>query len=387
MSYEKHRHRLLHEYPAVSDLARKAQRRIPDVAWQYLIAGTGEEKLLQRNRDALNAIAMPPEFCKGDLEPQLSTTLLGQSYSAPFGIAPVGLTGLMWPRAEIILAQAAAKYRIPFSLSTVATETPEALAPHIDGMGWFQLYPPRERHLREALMDRAWEAGFRVLLITADVPTPSRRERTKRAGLQMPPKMTPAFLWQGITHPTWTWHTLRRGLPKLRTVLSYSEFQDMMSVGKFVRSRLGGNLSWEMCEEIKNYWQGPVVLKGVLHPADAEKAIAIGLDGVVVSNHGGRQFDGAPAAIEALPAVARVARGKMAVIIDSGVRTGLDILRALSLGADFTLLGRAFLFGVAALGAYGGEHVVEILMDDLKNNMLQLGVEDFTNLPHPSHHG
>ena len=383
MTYEKHRHRLLHQYPAVSDLARKAKQRIPDVAWEYLIAGTGEEQLLHRNRDALNAITIPPEFCQGDLSPDLSTTLFGQVYQAPFGIAPVGLTGLMWPQAELILAQAATKHSIPFSLSTVATETPEALAPHIGEMGWFQLYPPREQELRQSLMDRAWDAGFKVLLITADVPTPSRRERTKRAGLQMPPKMTPSFIWQGITHPTWTWYTLRRGLPKLRTVASYSQFQDMMSVGKFVRARLGGNLSWEICEEIKAYWPGPVVLKGVLHPADAERAIAIGMDGIVVSNHGGRQFDGAPAAIEALPRIAQVAKGKTALIMDSGIRTGLDILRALSLGADFTLLGRAFLFGVAALGAYGGEHVIEILRDDLKNNMIQLGVEELKNIPAP----
>ncbi|MEL6655631.1 MAG: alpha-hydroxy acid oxidase [Bacteroidota bacterium] len=381
MSYEKYRHQLLHDYPAVSDLAQRAKERIPDVAWQYLIAGTGEEQLLQRNRDSLNAITLPPQFCQGALTPDLTTTLFEQKYDAPFGVAPVGLTGLMWPRAEVLLAQAAAKRNIPFSLSTVATETPETLAPHIGETGWFQLYPPREKELRESLMDRALEAGFKVLLITADVPTPSRRERTKRAGLQMPPKITPAFIWQGITHPVWTWHTLRRGLPKLRTVASYSQFQDMMSVGKFVRSRLGGNLSWEICEEIKTYWPGPVVLKGVLHPQDAERAIAIGLDGVVVSNHGGRQFDAAPAAIDALPEIVRVAKGKTAILMDSGVRTGLDILRAMSLGADFILLGRAFLFGVAALGEYGGEHVIEILRDDLQNNMIQLGVERLSGLP------
>ena len=380
MSYAKHRHQLLHDYPAISDLARKAQKRMPDVAWQYLIAGTGEEQLLQRNRDALNAITIAPEFCRGELSPNLEVNFLGQNYALPFGIAPVGLTGLMWPRAEILMAQAAAAYRIPFSLSTVATETPESLAEHHGGMGWFQLYPPREKELRESLMDRAWASGFRVLLITADVPTPSRRERTKRAGLQMPPKMTPGFIWQGITHPIWSWHTLRRGLPKLRTVASYSQFQDMMSVGKFVRSRLGGNLSWDICEEIKAYWKGPVLLKGVLHPADAEKALAIGLDGVVVSNHGARQFDGAPAAITALPEIVRVAKGKMGIVMDSGIRTGLDILRALHLGADFTMLGRAFLFGVAALGEYGAAHVIEILQDDLKNNMVQLGVAELDNL-------
>ncbi len=259
MSYEKRRDQLLHQYPAIQDLARKAKSRIPPVAWECLIAGTGEEKLLQRNRDALNDLSIRPQFCKGQMTIDISTTLFGQAFSAPFGVAPVGLTGLMWPRAEIMLAKAANKHQIPFSLSTVATETPETLSTHIGNMGWFQLYPPREKELRQSLMDRARDAGFKVLLITADVPTPSRRERTKRAGLQMPPKITPSFVWQGITHPKWTWGTLKNGLPKLRTIAAYSEFNSMMSVGNFVRARLGGNLSWDICEEIKASWNGPLV--------------------------------------------------------------------------------------------------------------------------------
>jgi L-lactate dehydrogenase (cytochrome) len=245
-------------------------------------------------------------------------------------------------------------------------------------MGWFQLYPPRERELRKKFLERAWENGFRTLIITADVPTPSRRERTKRAGLSMPPKITPAFIWQGITHPVWSFNTLRNGLPQLRTIQAYSEFNTMMSVGAFTRDRLGGNLSWKHCEEIRAEWQGPVILKGLLHPADAEMAVKIGMDGIVVSNHGARQFDGAPSSIEALPEIVKAVKGKTAILFDSGIRSGLDILRALYLGADFVLLGRAFLYGVAALGKFGSDHVVEILTEELKNNMVQMGISDLS---------
>lgn len=382
MSYDQHREYLSNKFPAIQDLARRAQQRMPNVAWEYLQTGTGEEQLLDHNRQALHQVRFKPQFCKGDLKPQIATTLFGQSYTAPFGIAPVGLTGLMWPRAEVLLAQAAVRCQIPFSLSTVATETPETVGAHVGDMGWFQLYAPREKHLRKALLQRAWDSGFRTLLITADVPVPSRRERTKRAGMQMPPKITPAFIWQGVTHPVWSYHTIRRGLPSLRTVSSYAEFTDMVAVGKFVRRKLGGNLSWDICAELRDLWRGAVVIKGLLHPEDALEAVRYGMDGIVVSNHGARQFDGGIAAIDALPPISSVVNGQLKIIMDSGIRTGLDVLRALHLGADFVLCGRAFMYGVAALGAMGGDHVYSILADDLKNNMIQLGIEQLADIPH-----
>ena len=368
------------KYPAIEDLARRARKRIPNVGWEYLVTGTGRESLVDRNTRDFDAITLTPQFCKGQLDPQTTINLFGTEYAAPFGVAPVGLTGLMWPRAEVILAQTAAKYRIPYTLSTLATETPETVGPHVGDMGWFQLYPPREVELRKILLERAWQNGFKTLMVTADVPTPSRRERTKRAGLGMPPKMTLDFIWQGITHPAWAWGTIKNGIPNLRTVEAYSEFQSMMSVGEFVQGQLGGNLSWEYCQQIRDEWQGPIVIKGLLHPRDAEKAAEIGMDGIVVSNHGARQFDAAPSAIAALPEMVKAVNGRLKVFLDSGARSGLDILRAISLGADFVFLGRAFIYGVAALGRYGGEHVVEILWGDLKNNMTQLGIEHLDQL-------
>lgn len=380
MTYQKHKTKYFNQYPAIEDLAAKAKKRIPHVAWEYLESGTGRESLTTKNIEAFNGITFTPQFCKGILQPNIKTELFGQKYAAPFGIAPVGLTGLMWPMAEHLLAASANRYQIPYTLSTVATETPETVGKHVGNMGWFQLYPPRDVEVRQSLLKRAKEAGFHTLLVTADVPMASRRERTKRAGLQMPPQITPQLIWQGITHPTWTIQTLKNGLPKLRTIEAYTDYKNMKFVSGYVGNRLGGTLSWDYCKALREEWKGAMVLKGVLHPADAHTAIEVGFDGIVVSNHGGRQFDGAPTSIEALPLLVKEVKHKTTILLDSGVRTGLDIMRALSLGADFVLLGRAFMYGVAALGRYGGDHVVEVLMDDLKNNMVQLGVESIGEL-------
>lgn len=380
MSYEKKQQFLLNKYPAIEDLRLLAMKRIPHVSWEYLECGTGRETLIEKNRSAFDEITLTPKFCKGSLSPDISTSLFGQEYSAPFGIAPIGLTGLMWPKAEIMLAKMAQKCRIPACLSTVATETPETVGPFVGEMGWFQLYPPRESELRKTILDRAWNAGYRTLVITVDIPTPSRRERTKRAGLSTPPKITPGFIWEGVKHPAWTIGTIQNGLPRLRIIEDYAEFKTMMSVGSFVQGQLGGNITWEYCREVRDLWEGPILIKGILHPEDAEEAVRIGMDGIVVSNHGGRQFDAAPTSIEALPEIVRLVKGRTAILMDSGVRSGLDILRALSLGAEFVLLGRAFMYGVAALGNNGAEHVYHLLKGDLINNMMQMGIQNLDDL-------
>ena len=373
MSYEKQANKLMNRYPGVFDLEEKARKRLPFVAWEYLQTGTGYEVSVKRNREKLNAITLLPRFMKGEIIPDIKTELFGKTYQAPFGVAPVGLTGLMWPKAELILAKMAHKYQIPFCLSTVATKIPEEVGPLAQDMGWFQLYPPKSDELRASLLKRAKDSGFHTLVVTADVPAPSRRERTKRAGLKTPPKITPRFIWQGITHPQWSIQTLKNGLPRLRTVASYSESQKLAAVEEFVRFKFRGDLSWDYIKAVRDLWDGPMVLKGLLHPDDATKAISVGVDGIGVSNHGGRQFDGAPASIEMLPEMVKAVNGRAKILFDSGIRSGLDIVRALSLGADFVLLGRAYMYGVAALGKYGGEHTTKILMDDLKNNMEQLG--------------
>ncbi|MEM9355232.1 MAG: alpha-hydroxy acid oxidase [Pseudomonadota bacterium] len=368
-------------YPRVSDLADKAYSRIPFFAWEYLNSGTGYDVGAKRNVDAMHDVRLTPKLLQGQFEPKIETELFGQTYAAPFGVAPVGLTGLMWPGAEIILAKTAAKYRIPYSLSTVATETPETIGAVADGMGWFQLYPPRSTNIRKDLLERAKESGFTTLLVTADVPTGSTRERQRKAGVAVPPKMTPMMIYRCAIRPRWSLATLMHGTPRFRGVEKYVAAKDLQNMTAFIGQGLGGTLDWDYLGEVRKEWDGPIVVKGLLDHDDVRRAIEEGVDGIGVSNHGSRQTDGAPASIEALPEIKDIVGDQAKIIFDSGIRSGLDIARALALGADFVLCGRAFMYAVAALGEKGGEHVAGLLLDDLVNNMSQLGCKEINELP------
>lgn len=369
----------LDKYPAISDLAKRAKKRIPNVAWQYLETGTGDEYALQRNLNAFRDVIINPQMMKGEQNPSYKTELLGKKYNSPFGMAPVGLSGLMWPGAEMLLADTAKRYNIPYCLSTVATQTPETIGPIVDGNGWFQLYSPRQMDIRLDVLKRAKDNGFETLVVTADVPKPSRRERTKRAGLRNPPKITLDFILDGILCPRWTMQYLKHGKPALKTVLKYADGKST-KVFEEIRAGFGGTLSWDYCKELRDQWQGPMIIKGLTHPDDAQRAVDIGADGIIVSNHGGRQFDAVPSALSVLPHLVETVDGKLSVMYDSGIRSGLDVIKALYLGADFVFLGRPFLYGVAALGKYGADHVCDILNADLDINMLQLGIESLSEL-------
>lgn len=372
---------LEHRYPALSDFEAVAKRRMPRFAWEFLDSGTGRDETARRNKTAFQDIRLLPNFMRGAFEPTIETELFGIRYAAPFGIAPVGMNGLAWPGCDRILARAAARNRIPYSMSTAANETPETLGPMAGGMGWFQLYPPRNSNMRSDLLARAKDAGFTTLLVTIDVPVISRRERQLRAGIGGGFRLTPRMVWDCVRRPAWSlamWQDGRPGLPMLE---KYMPSQDLQRFLAFVGEELNGTFDWRYVEELRQAWDGPMVLKGVMDPSQAEQAVQRGVDGILVSNHGGRQFDGAPASIEVLPDVARAVAGKAKVLLDSGARSGLDVLRALALGADFVLMGRAFMYSVAALGAQGPDHAVRILSNDLKNNMSNLGCASFDELP------
>jgi L-lactate dehydrogenase (cytochrome) len=367
-------------YPSIWHLAARAKRRMPYFAWEYLDSGTGMERLVDRNRAALDAVRMVPRVLPGRYAPEMATRLMGQDYSVPFGIAPVGMSGLMWPGAEVILAKSARANAMPYGLSMVANETPETVAGQAPGHTWMQIYPPREPAVLDDLLTRSKAAGIDTLIITVDVPVGSRRERQLAAGLTVPPKMTPRTLWRVAKRPQWALSTLRYGQPRFRTLERYFPAAAMKEGAKLIGNIVDGRPDWEYFDRIRAAWAGKLVVKGIMDPADAELAIAHGADAVWVSNHGGRQFDGAPAAIEVLPVIADAIAGRVPVLFDSGIRGGLDILRALSLGADFCFLGRAFLYAVAALGSEGADHAYAILRQDVENNMIQLGARSVIDL-------
>lgn len=370
---------LMNAIPSIADLAIKAKSRIPHFAWEYLDSGTGTDAGVARNMDALREIQLIPQLMQGAITPDISTTLFGVDYNAPFGVAPVGLTGLMWPKAEEYLARTAAKYRIPYGLSTVATETPETIGPITNGMGWFQLYPPHDPEIRRDILRRVKEAGFTTVMVTADTPAQSRRERQKRAEVSVPPKRTLKTYYRAAIRPAWSMATLSHGLPRFRTLEKYANTEDIAQIGQYMNETMG-TLDWTYLEALRKEWDGALLVKGIVNPDDARRAVQAGVDGVWVSNHGARQFDGSPGAIEMLPPVVDAVGKDAKVLFDSGVRGGLDICRALALGADFVLLGRAFMYGVAALGEFGGDHAADLLIADMQSNMMNMGCKDLSEL-------
>lgn len=361
-------------YPGIPDLKRRARRRLPHFVWEYIDSGTGIETTRHRNRKALDDVRLSPSILHGDLEFDTSVKILDGTCPLPFGIAPIGMSGLVWPDAERLLAQAAAKAGIPYSLSTVASQSPEDLAPYLGENAWFQLYPPRDPEIRMDMLNRARGAGFRTLVLTADVPVASRRERQTRSGLRQPPKLTPRLLVQIAQRPAWALGMLRSGVPHMRTLDKYIDDPGDLPPTAHVGYLLRTSPDLDYVKWLRDHWEGPFVVKGILRPEDADRLEQVGVDALWVSNHGGRQFDAAPASIEVLPAIRNATR--LPLIFDSGVEGGLDILRALSLGADFVMLGRAFLYGLAALGAKGPAHVIDILRQDLHANMGQMGLAD-----------
>ena len=368
-------------HPSIEDLRRKAQKRIPRFAFEYLDSATGRELGAKVNRDALDAIGFLPSVLCGRTKANLQAKLLGKPYDLPFGIAPVGMSGLMWAGAERMLAQAAVAHNIPFSLSSVAVASPEDVALHIGQNGWFQHYPVKSADLRRKMLPRIKAAGFHTLIITVDVPEESRRERQRRANLTVPPKADLRTLTEMAVRPAWCLAQLREGvMPRMRFFDDYVPQRGRESfthAGALIR----GIPDWQYLEELRAEWDGHLIVKGVLRPEDAKRMVEIGADCIWVSNHGGRQFEAGPAVIDQLPKI-RAAVGKdVPLIYDSGVAWGLDVMRALAKGADFVMVGRAFQYAVAAFGRKGIDHLVHILKADITANMSQLGLEILDQLP------
>ncbi|TRD22653.1 alpha-hydroxy acid oxidase [Palleronia caenipelagi] len=362
-------------HPSIDDLRRRARRRIPHFVFEYLDSATGRQRGLQINCDALDAIRFMPRVLRGQIKAQFGTTLMGRSYDLPFGIAPVGMSGLIWAGAERMLARAAVAHNIPYCQSSVAVASPEDVADEIGDVGWFQHYPVNSPELRRAMLARIKAAGFHTLVLTVDVPEESRRERQRRANLTVPPKADLRTLFDMARRPSWSLAQLREArIPRMRFFDDYIPQRGRESfthAGALIR----GIPDWDYLRALRDEWDGHLAVKGVLNPDDARRIASKGADCLWVSDHSGRQFEAGPAVIDQLPLIREAVGPDMPLIYDSGVNWGLDILRAYAKGADFVMLGRAFHYAVAAFGARGIEHVIHVLKADMQANMSQLGID------------
>ena len=356
---------------SIEDLRRIARRRIPRFAFDLLDGGAESERCLRRNVEAFGEVELTPRYMVDVAEIDTGATLFCRTFDLPFGMAPIGMLNAFWPGADEILARICKRENSPYVASSAASTTLERLAEAADGNGWFQLYVSGDEAVTESLVARAEAAGYPVMMVTVDVPAAGKRDRDIRNRLAVPFRITPRIALELAANPRWSIETLRRGKPGvanyadlLKAATSYADVQKTLITPSF---------AWDDLKRLRDRWRGSLLVKGVLHPQDARRCADLGCDGVVVSNHGGRQVDFGPPTIEALPAVVEAVAGRITVMLDSGVRRGSDVLRARALGADFVLAGRALAFGVGAGGAAGAERAMDILKLELTRALGQVG--------------
>jgi len=367
----------------LEDLRLMARRKLPRIAFDFIDGGVDDEDCMRRNRAAFRRFQLVPRYLVDVSKRDQSTELLGRRYASPFGISPTGLAGLFHPGADELLAQAAKAADVPFLLSSAsnaAVETVAKLAPeHV----WFQIYGTREERINNDLVKRARDAGVRTLVVSVDVPVNSNRERNRRNGFSRPFRMTPSVVLEALGHPAWVLRYLRTGgipmmsnwAPYGREGASAAEVADLY--GTLTPAPM---IKWQTLERIRAAWKGPLAIKGLLHPDDARQAASIGVDALIVSNHGGRQLDVAPTPIEMLPAIRAAVGDRVELMVDSGVRRGSDIVIARCLGARFAFFGRPTLFGAAAGGAKGIARALQIVRNEIDMVMAQIGCSAFDAL-------
>ncbi len=371
------------KFPSVADMAAGAAKRMPKFVHEYMIGGIMDETCVERNRSTLNEVQLMPRYLQEAQKPDISTTVLGQTFDAPFGVAPLGLSGLMWPNLENVLAAAAKQHNLPYTLSTYACVSLEEIRKSGGDNTWFQYYPSDTPEIEQDLLDRCKNAGYKTLVLTVDIPVETVRYRDAKSGLSVPPDFFDLkTLWQMVTHPTWSLTMLRYGVPQFRSLEKYYPPGPKIPASvKFISTHMKGHITAERFKDIRAAWDGNLIVKGVLDVGEAETYMSLGADGIQVSNHGGRQFDAAPTPVDMLPAIRQALGPEALILADGGVRNGLDIARMIALGANFVLMGRPFVYAVAAIGERGGDHVMRVLKQELTMSMAQMGCPDLISMP------
>jgi L-lactate dehydrogenase (cytochrome) len=367
------------------DYRAAAQRRLPPFLFHYIDGGAYDEQTLRRNVEDLRSLALRQRVLREVGDVDLSTELFGEKLSLPVALAPVGLTGMYARRGEVQAARAAAAKGVPFTLSTVSVCPIEEVQAQVSRPIWFQLYVLRDRAFMKNVLDRAWAAGVRTLVFTVDMPVPGARYRDAYSGMSGPHAAL-RRAWQAVCHPRWSWDVGLRGRP-----------HDLGNVSAYLGHRIGledyigwlgknfdPSIGWRDLEWIRESWKGAMLIKGILDPQDAKEAVRFGADGIVVSNHGGRQLDGVLSSARALPAIADAVKGELKILADSGVRSGLDVVRMLALGADGVLLGRAFVYALAAKGEQGVAHLLDLIASEMRVAMTLTGAKSLAGISRDS---
>jgi len=366
---------------ASTDYRAAAKSKLPPFLFHYIDGGAYNEHTLRRNTADLADIALRQRILKNMSELSLETELFGEKLAMPVILAPVGLTGMYARRGEVQAARAAAKKGIPFTLSTVSVCPIEEVAPAIDRPMWFQLYVLKDRGFMRNALERAQATGVKTLVFTVDMPVPGARYRDAHSGMSGPNAAARRML-QAVTHPQWAWDVGLNGKPHdLGNVSAYrgkpTTLEDYIG---WLGANFDPSISWKDLEWIREFWKGPMIIKGILDPEDAKDAVKFGADGIVVSNHGGRQLDGVLSTAHALPAIADAVKGDITILADSGIRTGLDVVRMIALGADSVLLGRAFVYALAAAGETGVINLLTLIEKEMRVAMTLTGAKSISEI-------
>jgi (S)-mandelate dehydrogenase len=359
---------------SIEDLRQAAKRRLPRAVFDFIDGGAEAENTLRDNRAAFERLRLAPKVLVDVSRVDTGTRILGAPSRLPIAIAPTGAVGFGWPGGDVAIAKAAAAFGMPYSLSMSGTASIDRIAREAPGRLWFQAYFLKQRDYTLGLIERARQAGYEALIVTADVPVGGKRERDYRNHFAVPFRFTPRNLLDFASRPGWAW-SMRNGMPVMENLTGMApEAKDTAALASSVARNNDATLDWEVLKRVRDRWPGRMLVKGILRPDDAERAVATGCEGVIVSNHGGRQLDGAVAAFDALPAVARAVGGKVSVLMDGGVRRGADVVKALACGAQAVMIGRATLYGVCAAGEAGATRALEILSSELVRSMQLCGV-------------
>jgi L-lactate dehydrogenase (cytochrome) len=365
-------------FPTSAWLRRKAPKNVPLFSFEYGDTGAGNDIGIRDNWNAFDGIKVVPRYgvTSSNHLPPTDVELFGTRYAAPIGVAPMGGPSLVWPAADLLLARAAQRAGVPYTLGVAGGATIEDVGRIAPDSFWFQLYRfPKDNHrIGFDLIRRAEAAGAKVLALTIDVPVRTTRSRETYAGLGGEFHPTPRMIREMLVRPKWLSALLRNGYPRFATIRSYvGENASTNDVIRFARTQMGGAFTWDEIALYRERWKGPLLVKGVLHPADAEKAVSLGIDGMWVSNHGGRQIEALVPSIDALPSIVSAVGSKATIVVDSGVRSGQDVMRAMALGANAAFAGKSFLWALGALGDEGPDQLIDLYMDEFRACLGQIG--------------